>query len=176
MTYTLLEASRELGVTKNAIKYQVKKLPPEMVERDGSGRILITADGLNEMRQSMTRQKTTQKPDKTTEEPDKNHEKTTQKAVEDFSFTGKEPDKNPLYSALLQTVETLREQLAEKDRQLAAATDEKARLLQLLDQQQQLTAGQLVALPIKENQTAEPSDQAEPTARKGFFARFKRGK
>lgn len=51
--YTLLEAARELGFTKNAVKYQVSKLPSCVVEKAEDGRVYITEDGLEMLREQM---------------------------------------------------------------------------------------------------------------------------
>lgn len=154
---TILEAARLLGYTKNAVKYQVKKLPEEMTQKDANGIIHITPEGLETLRDKMGNKQPVK-------EPEKNQQ-----------TSGKEPDKEPgenaLYSALLQTVETLRGQLEEKDKQLNAATEEKARLLQLLDQQQRLNAGQLASTKTE----ALPEAKEEPE-RGGIFGLFRRGK
>lgn len=51
--YTILGAARELGFTKNAVKYQVSKLPPHVVEKAEDGKIYITEDGLEILRERM---------------------------------------------------------------------------------------------------------------------------
>lgn len=123
---TILEASKILGYTKNAVKYQVRKLPVELTTKDANGVIYIKPQGLELLRvimvdkQPVTTGQTTGK--------------------ETTSFTGD----NQLYKALLQTVETLTKQLDEKDRQIKSANEEKEKLLQLLDQQQRLSATQIV--------------------------------
>ncbi|MBC9722082.1 MAG: hypothetical protein H9W82_12480 [Lactobacillus sp.] len=144
---TILEASKILGYSKNAVKYQVRKLPVELTTKDANGVIYIKPQGLELLRAVMV-----DKQPVTTD-------KTTSK--ETTSFTGD----NQLYKALLQTVETLTKQLDEKDRQIKSANEEKEKLLQLLDQQQRLSATQIVAnkeLPEKVNDS------------KGLFKFFQR--
>ncbi len=51
--YTILGAARELGFTKNAVKYQVSKLPPDVVKKAEDGKIYITEDGLEILRERM---------------------------------------------------------------------------------------------------------------------------
>lgn len=48
--YSILEAARLLGRSKSTLKYQVKKLPPETISKDESGRLWISADGLELLR------------------------------------------------------------------------------------------------------------------------------
>lgn len=172
---TILEAARLLGYTKNAVKYQVNKLPPEMTQKDANGVIHITPEGLEVLRGKMG----DKQPDKNQQKTGNNHEKppttskrTTQEPGKDFSFTGKTTtEENALYNALLQTVETLRGQLEEKDKQIEAATNEKEKLLQLLDQQQRLNAGTLAV-----SKTEALPEKTEPPERGGIFKIFRRSK
>ena len=101
---TILEAARELGYSKNAVKYQVAKLPPDLVYKDEKQITHLKPAAIKELRRIMGQK-----------QPTNNHETTTQKTA--------------LYMALLQTVETLQQQLAAKDRQLEAAEREKAEIL-----------------------------------------------
>ena len=101
---TILEAARELGYSKNAVKYQVAKLPLDLVYKDEKQITRLKPAAIKELRRVMGQK-----------QPTNNQQTTTQE--------------NALYSALLQTVETLQQQLAAKDRQLAAAEREKAEIL-----------------------------------------------
>jgi len=111
--YTLLEASRELGFTKNAVKYRVQKLPPDVLRKSEEGIIYITAAGIELLREQMGKksqpdkettsttqepannhQTTEQQPPKETIKPGNNHQKTDQQPVEDFLSTTEEPVNN----------------------------------------------------------------------------------
>lgn len=147
---SVLEVSKKLGFTKNAVKYHLKKLPAEMLEKDENNRIFISPEGVDFLREKMGEK-----------EPESNQE------IEPGK-TDNLPAKQeaPLYDALLNTVETLREQLAQKDAQLNASNAEKSQLLQLLNQQQQLTAGQIAQI----NKAIEVKIEPPKTEKKGFFA------
>ena len=154
---SVLEVSKKLGFTKNAVKYHLKKLPPEMLEKDENNRIFISPEGVELLRGKMG--------EKGPEQIQETHQ-------------DKEPGKTdnlpakveaPLYDSLLTTVETLREQLAQKDAQLNASNAEKATLLQLLNQQQQLTAGQIAQINKYIEAHDETATSKEPEKR-GFFS------
>ena len=128
---TILEAAKMLGYTKNAVKYQVAKLPDNLTSKDENGVIHIKPAGLAVLREIMG-----------SKQPANNHTTTSKKTGETTSENNNE---QCLYNALLQTVETLRKQLEEKDKQLLKASEEKDKLLKLLDQQQILNAKQIEA-------------------------------
>ena len=48
--YSILEAARAIGISKNTVKYRLRKLPPETISKDDAGRIWISADGLELLR------------------------------------------------------------------------------------------------------------------------------
>lgn len=48
--YSILEAARAIGISKNTVKYRLRKLPPETISKDEAGRIWISADGLELLR------------------------------------------------------------------------------------------------------------------------------
>lgn len=102
---TILEAARELGYTKNAVKYQVAKMPVDLVYKDESGKTYIKPAGIKHLRAVMGQKPT-----------HNNHETTTQE-------TTQQPENNRTTTtqenALLLTIETLREQLLAKDKQLS---------------------------------------------------------
>jgi len=116
---TILEAARELGYSKNAVKYQVAKLPLDLVYKDEKQITRLKPAAIKELRRVMGQKQPTNNHETTTQEteqqPANNQQTTTQE--------------NALHSALLQTVETLQQQLAAKDRQLEAAEREKAEIL-----------------------------------------------
>ena len=48
--YSILEAAQAIGISKNTVKYRLRKLPPETISKDDAGRIWISADGLELLR------------------------------------------------------------------------------------------------------------------------------
>lgn len=184
--YTLLEASRELGFTKNAVKYRVQKLPPDVLRKSEEGIIYITAAGIELLREQMGKKS---QPDKettsTTQEPANNHQKTDQQPVEDFLSTTEEPSNNrattgqqsieappssPENVALVAAVEALTAQLAVKDEQIASQARQIETLVESLKLAQQ-TAAAAQALHAgtiqKELSAAQPESEVheEPSQR-----------
>lgn len=184
--YTLLEASRELGFTKNAVKYRVQKLPPDVLRKSEEGIIYITAAGIELLREQMGKKS---QPDKettsTTQESVNNHQKTNQQPVEDFLSTTEEPVNNwattgqqsieappssPENAALVAAVEALTAQLAVKDEQIASQARQIETLVESLKLAQQ-TAAAAQALHAgtiqKELSAAQPESEVheEPSQR-----------
>lgn len=186
---TILEASRALGYTKNAVKYQAAKLGDGEVYKDDSGVLRITPAGLEALEARMGKKGPNQAT--TGKEPANNQETTTQQPANNRQTTTKEPDNNhqkitseqaenrgesQLYEALLRTVETLEAQLRIKDVQIESLT-------RLLDQQQHLQAAQIQALkaPAADEQPEsdpqkEPAKEETPHSapRRGIFGLFRR--
>lgn len=50
---SVLEAARQLGRSKNTVKYWVRKLPPETVSKDEKGRLWISSAGLELLREQL---------------------------------------------------------------------------------------------------------------------------
>lgn len=50
---SVLEAARQLGHSKNTVKYWVRKLPPETVSKDEKGRLWISSAGLELLREQL---------------------------------------------------------------------------------------------------------------------------
>lgn len=119
---TILEAARELGYTKNAVKYQVNKLPPDQFRKNEKGTVYITDAGIETLSERMGNKQPVNNRQTTTQQPENNREE------------------NTLYRALLQTIETLQDQLAAKDNQLKAAAEAQAALLDALKIAQQTAA------------------------------------
>lgn len=134
---TILEAARDLGFTKNAVKYHVSKLPAEMVDKDEKGIVYISPEGVEALRETMGKKQPTEK----------------------HQTTDNEELNNSLIETLSKTIETLQSQLTQKDEQLKTSTDEKMRLLQLIDQQQQLTARQLQQLTVSNEKIIQGIEQ-----------------
>lgn len=97
---TILDAASELGMTKNALKYWLRKCPPEESVRDEQGRILLSDSWIAFIRENRV------------------------KPPENRAEVPLQEPKTPvlLPSALSDTMELLREQLAAKDAQIEALT------------------------------------------------------
>lgn len=199
---TILEASRALGYTKNAVKYQAAKLGDGEIYKDETGVLRITAAGLDALAAKMgkkgaNQQTTAQEPDNnretTDQQPTNNRQNAEQQPAKNQQTTTKEPANNhqkttseqaenrgdsQLYEALLRTVETLEAQLRIKDVQIESLT-------RLLDQQQHLQAAQIQALKApasdehpEETHQKEPvkdeTPSSTPTPRRGIFGLFRK--
>lgn len=143
---TILEASRDLGFTKNAVKYHVSKLPVEMIHKDEKGIVFISPEGVEMLRETMGKKQPVE------------NQQTTESNNEELN--------NSLIDTLSKTIETLQNQLEQKDEQLKNSTDEKMRLLQLIDQQQQLTARQLQQLTMSNEKIIQGIEQLPTTSTK----------
>lgn len=163
---TLLEASRALGTTKNAVKYHIKKLPEGMVYKSSDGKQYITPQGLELLR------KIIEGTEETSEEP----VKTDSKPMAETTKTDSEPsEESVLIRVLTETITALKgqlevkdKQLAEKDKQLAIKSGEMAQLMKLLDQSQALQRAEQLA-------HTNPSIEA-PESKKRRAGWFRRGK
>lgn len=106
---SILEAARQLGRSKNTVKYWVRKLPPETVSRDENGRLWLSSDALELLREQLEEpdernhqepdEKTTKfpaEPPKTGRKPPKNHPKPDKEPDEEPLLTGRKPDENHL--------------------------------------------------------------------------------
>lgn len=160
---TILEAARELGYSKNAVKYQVAKLPGELVYKDEKQITRLKPAAIEELRRIMGNKQPAKNQQTTTQEtepqPANNHETTTQE--------------NALYTALLQTVESLQKQLETKDRQIETLTTALLNAQQAEQQAHALHAGTMQTALIEsrpaeagavERRTANPAE----TKKKGW--------
>ena len=107
---SILDAARELGRSKNTVKYHVRKLPPEFVTKDENGRLWISSDGLEMLREKLAAEpdehnhqepdeRTTGfsvQPPKTGRKPPKNHLQPDEEPDEKPLSTGRKPDENHL--------------------------------------------------------------------------------
>lgn len=110
---SILEAARQLGRSKNTVKYWVRKLPPETVSKDEKGRLWISSAGLELLREQLKAapdepdehnhqepdERTTRfsgKPPRTGRKPPKNHPQPDEKPDEKPLSTGRKPDENHL--------------------------------------------------------------------------------
>lgn len=108
---SVLEAARQLGRSKNTVKYWVRKLPPGAVSKDESGRLWISSAGLELLREQLKAapdepdehnhqepdERTTRfsgEPPRTGRKPPKNHLKPDEKPDEKPLSTGRKPDEN----------------------------------------------------------------------------------
>lgn len=181
MEYRILEAAKMLGVSKNTIKYRMKKLPETMYRKsnDDMGTIYISDAGLEELRKmGENPYQTAEEPHQTTQqtaeeakEPDNEPHKTTVNDSEFFSNHEKnerEPGENQLYVALQKTVDMLQEQLVTKDKQIEALTEALLTAQRTAEAAQALHAGtiqqQLEAQP-KENTEEKDEEAGKDTPR-----------
>lgn len=142
---TVLEAAGELGMTKNALKYWLRKHPPAEDMRDEQGRILVPDEWIAFIRQNRA------------EPPENREEPPTEEPKNAVLLPG----------ALSDTLALLRAQLEAKDAQIEALTNA-LRGEQALHAQtrQDLTAAReelrLLQAPPAPPQTAQqPEKQAE---------------
>lgn len=173
--YTLLEAARELGFTKNAVKYRVQKLPPDVLRKSEDGIIYITSAGIELLREQMGKKTQPGKETtSTTQELDNNQQTTEQKPLKEpgkpddnHATTGREqPDKNhendgELIALLKQQAAALMEQLAVKDEQIASQARQIETLVESLKLAQQ-TAAAAQALHAGTIQKELNAAQTEP--------------
>lgn len=152
--YTLLEAARELGFTKNAVKYRVQKLPPDVLRKSEDGIIYITSAGIELLREQMGKKVQPGKETvSTTQEPDKNQQTTEQEPPKEpvkpdnnqTTTEREQPDKNhendgEIIALLKQQAAALMEQLAVKDEQIASQARQIEILVESLKLAQQTAA------------------------------------
>jgi hypothetical protein len=175
MNYTLLEAAQKLGFTKNAVKYHIKKLPPEQISADPTTKIIhITEEGLETLAGIMGRKK---QPDKTEQEPDNNHEEPPinrvepdNKLVDSRITTEQEPNINHQTTdkettAFTAAITALTAQLAVKDEQIAALNRQIETLSEALRAAQNTAAAAqaLHAGTIQNERLTAPLDAPERT-------------
>ena len=84
--YSILEAARQLGRSKSTVKYWVRSLSPDTVSKDSSGRLWISAAGLEQLRA-----RAAAAADRPDESP-----LTGRKPDEKPALTGRKPDESPL--------------------------------------------------------------------------------
>ena len=145
MEYTLLEAARELGFTKNAVKYRAQKLPPDVIRRSEDGIIYITSSGIELLRDQMGKKaQPVQETTSTMQELDNNQQTTGKEPVEIGCSTTKEPIEKPPSTtenaALLAAIDALTAQLATKDEQIASQARQIETLVESLKLAQQTVA------------------------------------
>ena len=144
---SILEAARQLGRSKNTVKYWVRKLPPETVSKDENGRLWISPDGLEQLRARLAAQpdeKPDEKPQKPPTEPEepprtgrkppKNHLKPDEEPDENQFEPDEEPPTTTQRTTQAEQLDALRAQLdtlrgdlyAERERAAVAAAERDA--------------------------------------------------
>ena len=168
MNYTLLEAAQKLGFTKNAVKYHIKKLPPEQISADPTTKIIhITEEGLETLAGIMGRKK---QPGNNHEEPPINHAEPDNKPVDSRATTEQEPKANHQTNdkettAFTAAITALTAQLAVKDEQIAALNKQIETLSEALRAAQNTAAAAqaLHAGTIQNERLTAPLDAPERT-------------
>lgn len=144
-SYSVLEAARQLGRSKNTVKYQLRKLPPECVSKDENGRLWINPDGLELLRERLAAQPD-EKPDekpveppKTGRKPDENHLEPVENRLNSSSqldeepptttqeppTTGRKTTPAEQLDALREKLDSLRDDLSAAQQAAAVATAER---------------------------------------------------
>lgn len=179
---SVLEAARQLGRSKNTVKYWVRKLPPGTVSKDESGRLRISPDGLEQLRARLAAEpdeepptqpqqppKTGRKPPETGSEPDEKTVSTGRKPDEEPDENHQEPPGTGRRTTQAEQLDALRDQLeslrgdlyAERERAAVAAAERdaerrRADAAELREQQQAQTVADLTAaLRAAQQQAAE---------------------
>lgn len=168
---SILEAARQLGRSKNTVKYWVRKLPPGTVSKDESGRLWLSPDALELLRDQLKEpdernhqepdERTTQfsaEPPRTGRKPPKNHPK----PDEEPPTTTQRTTQAEQLDALRAQLDTLRGDLyAERERAAVAAAERdaerrRADAAELREQQQAQTVKDLTAaLQTAQQQAAD---------------------
>ena len=179
---SVLEAARQLGRSKNTVKYWVRKLPPGTVSKDESGRLRISPDGLEQLRARLAAEpdeeppaqpqqppKTGRKPPETGSEPDEKTVLAGRKPDEEPDENHQEPPETGRRTTQAEQLDALRDQLeslrgdlyAERERAAVAAAERdaerrRADAAELREQQQAQTVADLTAaLRAAQQQAAE---------------------
>ena len=164
--FTLLQAANTLGITKNTVKYRLKKIPSELYRRDEKGIIFISGTGLEELRKiGINHEKEPIKPEVNHDKPLQPAEQPQREETVKHAKTTQEQSEN-LYSALLLTVETLQKQLEVKDQQIAALTEALQTAQRTAEAAQALHAGtiqQQLEQPTQDN--TEPVGTSETNSK-----------
>lgn len=148
---TIKQLADSLGISKTAVRNVMDDdFRAKYTAKDSKGVITISADGCKVISEY--------------------YRKDTEKCENDFPKTGENAVSGDMVALLQATIETLREQLAVKDRQIEHLT-------RLADQAQALHAGTIKqALPEGDSEPAaavEPAPEpSEPEQPKGFWRRL----
>ena len=120
--YSVLEAARQLGRSKSTVKYWIRSLPPDTVSKDGSGRLWISAAGLEQLRAraAAASDRPDEDPPLTGRKLDENPPLTGRKLDENPPLTGRKLDEDPHTAAAAAQLEALRIQLDQMRGELSA--------------------------------------------------------
>lgn len=135
---SVLEAARQLGRSKNTVKYWVRKLPPETVSKDEKGRLWISSAGLELLREQLKAapdepdehnhqepdERTTNfsgEPPRTGRKPPKNHPQPDEKPDENHLEPDEKPPTTTQRTTAAEQLDALREQLDHLRNDLSAA-------------------------------------------------------
>lgn len=135
---SVLEAARQLGRSKNTVKYWVRKLPPETVSKDEKGRLWISSAGLELLREQLKAapdepdehnhqepdERTTHfsgEPPRTGRKPPKNHPQPDEKPDESHLEPDEKPPTTTQRTTAAEQLDALREQLDHLRDDLSAA-------------------------------------------------------
>lgn len=139
---SVLEAARQLGRSKNTVKYWVRKLPPETVSKDEKGRLWISSAGLELLREQLKAapdeldehnhqepdERTTHfsgEPPRTGRKPPKNHPQPDEKPDEKPPTTTQRTIAAEQLDALREQLDHLRDDLSAAQQAAAVATAER---------------------------------------------------
>lgn len=124
MSKTIKQLADELGVSKQTIRYHIKSLPAEYTGKDNRNRIIITRTGARLIKGKVT---------------NKNQLFTGKQPKQKSSLlVNKEEQERALLKRLDLLEQTYREQLVNKDQEIARLHDTLDQTQKLLDQSQQL--------------------------------------
>lgn len=155
---TILELSKEFGVSKEAVRQALLKMlensknRDEIARKDENGQWQVTANGCHQLAANLSGKSTNTK-----ENGDKDE---AQSEAELFKIT----------------LEVLRAQLEAKDEQIKTLQEQNTNLVNALSQAQALHAGtikqQLIENSSEPEQPAEPKEPEEPAPKLSFFKRW----
>ena len=125
--YSILEAARQLGRSKSTVKYWIRSLSPDTVSKDSSGRLWISAAGLEQLRARAAA--AADRPDESPLTGRKLDEKpalTGQELDEEPALTGQKPDAEQLEALRIQLDRMRGDLYAERQRAAVAAAERDA--------------------------------------------------
>ncbi len=149
--YTLAEVARILGVSKNTIKYRVRKLSPEMTEKI-DGIVYLSSDGLNQLKNQT---KTDKNRAKNQQEPEKNNEVESER------------------SGSLETIQILKEQLDRAQAEIDQKNEQILHLMESLKAEQTINIQSQRLLAERNEQILKLEAEKKP---RGFLSIFRRNK
>lgn len=187
MGYSLKEAAERLGMTKPGIRYRLKVLGIP-IEKDAFGRVELTEDALQWLRDGKKPESVEESGGKQEKEPEReaeNAEKNSEESERKPEETGKN-EKEAESGVTAALVEMLREELRGKNEQIASLTAQLENVTEALktaqrslEQAQILHAKSVNLLPDAQTAQTEPDkvdedpdedDEPTPQRKRGFLA------